>query len=190
MVWQPFSLISAWTLSKLFCRGRMSYKLNKSRNRLQHKCRFILFLLSAVSFQEFWHRRRRPHFQGWVWSHQEQLPISQQVWRVGQEPVSTQILTPMCRARRAHLSPLSLSSPETERSVGRKWLTTSWKPTRCLTARWASSTHLQRPRMWSQHSASTALALWVKNYWFFVILFFYRPTVPPRALDTETHLLK
>lgn len=94
MVWRPFSLISAWILSKLFCRRRMSFKLNKSRNRLQHKCSFILFFLFAVSFQELWHGRRRTHFQGWVWSHQEQLPLPQQVWRAGQEPVSTYILTP------------------------------------------------------------------------------------------------
>lgn len=46
------------------------------------------FFCFSVGFQEFWHRWWWPHFQGWIWSHQEQLPLPQQVWRTGQEPVS------------------------------------------------------------------------------------------------------
>lgn len=45
-------------------------------------------LMFTVSFQELRHRWWRPHLQGWIWGNQEQLPLPQQVWRTGQEPVS------------------------------------------------------------------------------------------------------
>ena len=41
----------------------------------------------TVSLQELWYRWRWPHLQRRVWDNQEQLPIPQQVWRTGQEPV-------------------------------------------------------------------------------------------------------
>lgn len=55
------------------------------------------------------------------------------------------------------------SFTETARSAGRRWSTTSWKPARCSTARWASSTCSLRPPTSNPHSASTAPALWVNT---------------------------
>lgn len=72
-------------------------------------------------------------------------------------------LWPSCPAWETRSHRCRPSFTETARSAGRRWSTTSWKPARCSTARWASSTCSLRPPTSNPHSASTALALWVNT---------------------------
>ncbi len=65
-------------------------------NKYSYKILTFTLLIFTVSFQELRLRRWRPHLQGWIWSNQEQLPLPQQVWRTGQEPVSTLRYTLWC----------------------------------------------------------------------------------------------
>lgn len=70
---------------------------------------------------------------------------------------------PSCPAWETRSHRCRPSFTETARSAGRRWSTTSWKPARCSTARWASSTCSLRPPTSNPHSASTAPALWVNT---------------------------
>lgn len=172
MVWKPLSQIYNSILSKLFHRG-MSVKLNESRNHLHPKFTLIYSSSPQSVFKNFDTdgdgHISRDEFE----AIRNNFPYLSKFGELDKNQWALVCWQINPRASHKQSSPVSALSlfPETGRSAGKRWLTTSWKPAHCLTARWASSTHLPRPRTWSQHSASTALALWVNTFFIFTILF-------------------